>query len=60
MSDEKSDPQESDKQPLELSAEDLTQVVGGVDAATVAQDITVRKAKTADKAFAAMDDYIKG
>ena len=27
---------------------------------TIAQDVTVNKAKTADKAFSAMDGYIKG
>jgi hypothetical protein len=28
--------------------------------ATIAQDVTVNKAKTADKAFNAMDGYIRG
>lgn len=39
----------------ELTEEDLEQVSGG----EITQDITVNKAKTADKAFNAMDGYIR-
>jgi hypothetical protein len=51
MSDEKQSPQE--KQPVELTGEELNQVVGGTP------DITINKAKTADKSFDKMDDYIR-
>jgi hypothetical protein len=39
-----------------LTARDLKQVAGGT---TFKQDITVNKAKTANKAFEAMDAYIR-
>ena len=39
----------------ELSEKDLEQVAGGGSI----QDVTVNKAKTADKAAAAMDAYIR-
>ncbi|MDQ0471598.1 hypothetical protein [Labrys wisconsinensis] len=42
---------------VELSEDDLATVAGGTP---VTQDITVNKAKTADKAYAIMDAYIKG
>lgn len=39
----------------ELTDADLSQVSGGYG-----QDATLNKAKTADKAFKVMDDYIRG
>jgi hypothetical protein len=41
-----------------LNESDLAKVSGGGTA--IVQDVTVNKAKTADKAYAAMDGYIKG
>lgn len=38
---------------VELAESELAKVAGG-------QDVTVNKAKTADKAFKAMDAYIRG
>jgi hypothetical protein len=45
---------EEKKDNVELSAEDLKQVNGGSDT------VTMNKAKTADKVYSALDDYIKG
>ena len=42
----------------ELTDKALEAVAGGGKAIT--QDVTVNKAKTADKAFQAMDGYIRG
>jgi hypothetical protein len=50
------------KTSSELPDKALDSVTGG-DAAkveTIKQDVTVNKAKTADKAFSAMDGYIRG
>ena len=41
----------------DLTDADLEQVTGGVD---IVQDVTVHKQKTADKAYEAMNKYIKG
>ena len=41
---------------VELSESELAKVAGG----EITQDVTVNKAKTADKAFKAMDAYIRG
>jgi hypothetical protein len=47
----------------ELSDTDLANAAGGakqkLSATTIQQDVTVNKAKTADKAFNAMDAYIR-
>jgi hypothetical protein len=40
--------------------EDVEAEKGSIDSVRVGQDITVNKAKTADKAFNAMDGYIRG
>jgi hypothetical protein len=48
---------------LDLSSEAETDDVRGGDGKKVfqiTQDVTVNKSKTADKAFNAMDDYIRG
>jgi hypothetical protein len=46
---------------LELNDDAAEKVKGGDKAApTITQDVTVNKAKTADKAFNAMDGYIRG
>jgi hypothetical protein len=44
---------------IELSESELSKVAGG-ETVKIAQDVTVNKAKTADKAFQAMDGYIRG
>jgi hypothetical protein len=47
----------------ELSDQQMEGVAGGQAAghkAQIQQDVTVNKAKTADKAFQAMDGYIRG
>jgi hypothetical protein len=41
----------------ELSDQQMEGVAGGTG---IVQDVTVNKAKTADKAFKAMDGYIRG
>jgi len=43
---------------IELSERELEKVSGG-DTKPITQDVTVNKAKTADKAFNAMDAYIR-
>ena len=43
---------------VKLTESDWDQVKGGETVVT--QDLTVNKAKTADKAFKAMDGYIRG
>lgn len=45
------------EQPLTELNEDAAQSVRG---GNITQDVTVNKAKTADKAFNAMDAYIRG
>jgi hypothetical protein len=44
---------------IALSESELSKVTGG-ETIKIAQDITVNKAKTADKNFQAMDGYIRG
>jgi|UPI000489E68B hypothetical protein len=51
--------QASKNASVELSESELSKVAGG-EALKVTQDVTVNKAKTADKAFQAMDGYIRG
>jgi bacteriocin-like protein len=67
MSEKTRNPEEKPANPVpekpalaELSDKALEQVSGGAGGNAIAQDITLNKAKTADKAFAAMDGYIKG
>lgn len=54
------------KKERKLTAKELKKVRGGeiqasaADLFKITQDVTVNKAKTADKAFSAMDGYIKG
>jgi hypothetical protein len=43
----------------ELSDQQMEGVAGG-QKVQIQQDVTVNKAKTADKAFSAMDGYIRG
>ena len=43
----------------ELSDQQMQGVSGG-ETKVIVQDVTVNKAKTADKAFKAMDGYIRG
>jgi hypothetical protein len=47
---------------LEMSEDSAEKVRGGgkTSPTTISQDVTVNKAKTADKAFNAMDGYIRG
>jgi hypothetical protein len=48
---------------LELSEDSAENVRGGDKIApitTISQDVTVNKAKTADKAFKSIDGYIRG
>jgi len=45
------------EQPMTELNEDAAQNVRGGE---ITQDVTVNKAKTADKAFNAMDGYIRG
>jgi hypothetical protein len=44
---------------IELSESELSKVAGG-ETLKITQDVTVNKAKTADKNFQAMDGYIRG
>jgi hypothetical protein len=44
---------------IELSESELSKVAGG-ETFKITQDVTVNKAKTADKNFQAMDGYIRG
>lgn len=75
MADEKKQDEQDPKptQPTELTDEALGHVSGGMHGGgafggavqkvspglSIAQDVTVNKAKTADKAFNAMDAYIR-
>jgi hypothetical protein len=45
---------------LEADKDSADTIHGGGTRAEITQDVTVNKAKTADKAFQAMDGYIRG
>ena len=47
------------KAERELSVDELERVAGG-DTFQITQDVTVNKAKTADKAYSTWDAYIRG
>jgi hypothetical protein len=59
---EEGDKREEERiEDLELAEGDSKDVRGGDKRVfEITQDVTVNKAKTADKAFTAMDGYIKG
>ena len=63
MSEEERDKIAADAaEDLELQDETADAIVGGDKAkpVTITQDVTVNKMKTANKAFDAMDGYIRG
>ena len=45
---------------LEVDKDSVDSISGGDTKFQITQDVTVNKAKTADKAFTAMDAYIRG
>jgi hypothetical protein len=45
---------------LEVDKDSAESITGGGTKFEITQDVTVNKAKTADKAFQAMDGYIRG
>ena len=60
--DERTDLEQDMQEDLELSGDSAEKVRGGnkTTPTTVNQDVTVNKAKTADKAFKSWSDYIRG